>query len=881
MKNTTKINSVCGKVLTGLALTAIVGTTVGLPIMQTTNITAYAAEGNVKSQNTPPKQVDTVLHKYKKVKSDAQAPVKGSGVGYNDAVATNDGVNNPFNGLDGWAKYNPEKDGALVYKAIGINPGDFTKRSVTLDAYKAEFPDDAEGIAEMQRLNDDPSYNDYMRMLQMSYNKLMTEELANSKPLSKMTSVDLASLTTEVRLNYYEKFLPNSVSQFSGDESVATAANEITVTADANGDLSFPGLQAYRDRTGQTHANYQGNIYIFMVSEISPNVTNKFELSNPVVTLLPMNEPGDTDKYLTEAHLYPKTVLNEVRIKIGSGLIENNSPKSMLDDNNLKPEDGVTKLGVKAKYDVYKGVPADFKNETGKPELITSAIEADDEGFITLQNIENGDYFLVKQGDEGYYKPIQETDEKDPVLGAVIKSTPKISVNAKADVNNTNTFKIDGNRVNYTDRQMYSEETNDGNITTTFRTLDFETPETFTYNVYDANTAYAGAKVSQKVVVEMPKNISKENKSVSLVTTRDKDENMAVTAKEPGYDNMSVKIKPDVNMKGFVKPAEGETKHNTKVSIGQRLEGQNANNFGKLRLPSGLDSVDLNSGLVNKIELPAEAYTEVVDDEGNLTVQLDTDNSKVKTALGLALYNGSAPTMEITYNVTMKGIDDTKKPTKPEDFVGTRNEVVQETKMVGEGTTLVSTNGVNTPIYKYSGQKFKKVEGNMITSALTDKGLQGAQFLIKQKETNSKINKEQYVYFENGEVRWTRDKDEAVSKGVVNTAEGKTNGSLFESDSNGQFDLFGLQAGDYEMVEYKAPNGYAKSNKPVPFTVDTTTYFNNEIRIGNDNAVLPPLTGSRVVMITIVAGVAGVAIYFVLKNKKDDEGTQDDNVSGE
>ncbi|MDD9148378.1 SpaA isopeptide-forming pilin-related protein [Sporolactobacillus sp. CQH2019] len=57
---------------------------------------------------------------------------------------------------------------------------------------------------------------------------------------------------------------------------------------------------------------------------------------------------------------------------------------------------------------------------------------------------------------------------------------------------------------------------------------------------------------------------------------------------------------------------------------------------------------------------------------------------------------------------------------------------------------------------------------------------------------------------------------------VTKDAFGKELSATWTTDSNGQFTVSGLPAGDYQFVETKAPSGYQLDATPIPFTVTNT-----------------------------------------------------------
>ena len=109
------------------------------------------------------------------------------------------------------------------------------------------------------------------------------------------------------------------------------------------------------------------------------------------------------------------------------------------------------------------------------------------------------------------------------------------------------------------------------------------------------------------------------------------------------------------------------------------------------------------------------------------------------------------------------------------------------------------------------------------------------------------------------------------------------------SDGQGRFEITGLYAGDYELVELTAPVGYAKLDKPVAFTVKDGTYAGDKTKevkytVADDDSgdkkaehgygqrvdnkkVTIPQTGGIGSLIFIVAGLAIMTGAFVAYKK--------------
>lgn len=131
----------------------------------------------------------------------------------------------------------------------------------------------------------------------------------------------------------------------------------------------------------------------------------------------------------------------------------------------------------------------------------------------------------------------------------------------------------------------------------------------------------------------------------------------------------------------------------------------------------------------------------------------------------------------------------------------------------------------------------------------TKKILKGAEFVVKKEDT--------FLKQTNG-TEWVATKEEATS---------------FVSTDNGQFEVAGLAAGTYELVETKAPTGYVLPTKAVTFAItdkatgEKTEYINAEATVvPNREKGFLPQTGDKGIIAFIVIGVAiitGVGYYFL------------------
>lgn len=107
------------------------------------------------------------------------------------------------------------------------------------------------------------------------------------------------------------------------------------------------------------------------------------------------------------------------------------------------------------------------------------------------------------------------------------------------------------------------------------------------------------------------------------------------------------------------------------------------------------------------------------------------------------------------------------------------------------------------------------------------------------------------------------------------------------SDGQGRFEITGLSAGKYELIEITAPVGYAKLESPVPFEVKHGTYTKDEsankinynkaetetkdaLRVDNKKVTIPQTGGMGTVLFTVV-GIAlmGGAVMAMKKNREE------------
>ena len=301
------------------------------------------------------------------------------------------------------------------------------------------------------------------------------------------------------------------------------------------------------------------------------------------------------------------------------------------------------------------------------------------------------------------------------------------------------------------------------------------------------------------------------------------------------------------------------------------------------------DSITVSLIKENKKLLAATDYTLTIHEpeaDHGFTIEFKYDSIKSEAASEVSSWNSEAGTgYEGRVDTTGEGNSLTKGV-----HIQYTATVNSDVKLESDGNTNhaqleysnnpygESTSKINDEVKLYTyGLKVEKKDGK--TKAM----LEGAEFEIHKINGNEKA-KLSFKQVADGQYVVAK----AGNEGTVTTvAVSKKNEGDAEDKKVGMLEIKGLDVGNYELVETKAPQDYNKLTQPEPFTITqngkTHKYIDNAISAYNNKEILNykgiimPSTGGMGTTVFMVAGIgvmacAVAALMLVLKRQKKNEG---------
>lgn len=190
---------------------------------------------------------------------------------------------------------------------------------------------------------------------------------------------------------------------------------------------------------------------------------------------------------------------------------------------------------------------------------------------------------------------------------------------------------------------------------------------------------------------------------------------------------------------------------------------------------------------------------------------------------------------------------------------------------------LIRKTSGDKKVYTF-GAKFLKESSGAFGTGIAKEPLKGAEFIVQNAKgeyyVGTKLDTDGKTYLPVFKAI-EGDLNNAEQKAnIINEIKKINDKAILTSKDDGTFEIKGLESGNYNLIEIKAPQGYRLNMDKITFSVGEDTYSNVEktVKVQNDKNPDMPLTGSeRVILIAGTGGALLTVGYFVLRAQRKKE----------
>lgn len=645
----------------------------------------------------------------------------------------------------------------------------------------------------------------------------------------------------------------------------------------ATGDGLTNGETAATDDNGLATVKLPDGYY-WVVESVTPDkVTSSiavpFGLTLPLMNVKDVGDIKAGTQYLKKLYIYPKNIqTDDVQIDKDHANYDNTTGKWYDKDGKEVSSD---KLGIK--YTDYQRKKDTVSRELGQDSPFQS-------GTTIPRNYTFDSFSWVDTMSEGltYNKDLVVTIDYTDADGTTIKKDqPFINAQNKADyvTERDNGFEIKVTKAQVTDTLV--EYLKRGPVTFHFK---------------------YSAKVNNSAVVDKPQSNSitfKPGEPTGVPDVKSKEGKIEIV-KSWKKNNEAVTNPTATNLTYYVEDSTGKTV--ASITLKYKMEGTTVKLFdiNDKEVKAG-DVIQAANGITFTVGANFGSGTFAGLPEGSYKVREAVNGYEPTYTIPPVVPNGDLLS-DGKLNIENNDKPEVKKPSEPTvEFHGKKfvkmDQLGNETRLFGaEFVIKNNSNDANNPnkgkflVVKSGDTKIAEETNVKAAKEALDAKIAAYNALTGQQQKDQKANYDTEID------KLQKAYNDAVIKARTaftwEAGTGTGNNTPPEdayklvSDGQGRFEITGLSAGDYELVEITAPVGYAKLETPVPFKVQDGTYAGDstkEIQYNKDNKdggygqrvdnkkfTIPQTGGIGTVIFTVVgiALMAG-AVIAMKKSRKE------------